>query len=184
MKGLILTGALGAGKTTAQRGLVDNYGFWTPRTVVTRQVLPAETELSQVELEAFRVGVLKGEYVLPARFGGHWYAWVSADFETLCKPSDRCAVLNVRPYTALVLSTIFRELTPVWLSIDEGERARRLSARAQVRDVEQAQFTERAHSDAEESDYEPLFHYRVLSGPGLIEALLSVLGERTHRDGC
>jgi len=112
MRGLILTGPLGVGKTTAQRILVADHGFWMPSTVTTRAAEHGEPEVLAVSWEGFRAGVAERRYILPTQFGGHWYAWLGSDLARLRGDWAAAAALNVRPYTALLLSGIIPELMP------------------------------------------------------------------------
>jgi len=175
MRGLILTGALGAGKTTAQDILVRQHGFWTPVTVTTRETSKVEAYVAHVALDDFIAGVIDKKYVLPAKFGTEWYAWTAADFSRLLHDHAAPSVVNVRPYTALLLASLVSTLLPVWLWIDPDELARRISTRGAARDLESSARKERARQDMEDKAYEVLFRFRLRSDEHLVNSLLNLL---------
>ena len=177
MRGLILTGALGSGKTTAQNLLVSDHNFWTPVTVTTRDVSDLEVLMLSVPFDKFTSGVHDGEYVLPYRFGLHWYAWRSSDFQRLIHDKSQRSVVNVRPYTALLLSAFRADLIPVWLWIESEEIQKRLTKRADARDTEPELSRLRILQDKEDRGYELLFSHRVHSDDKMVDALLSLVGE-------
>ena len=177
MRGLILTGALGSGKTTAQNLLVSNHNFWTPLTVTTRDVSGLETFMLSVPFDKFTKGVNEVKYVLPYRFGQHWYAWRSSDFEHLIFSKSKRSVVNVRPYTALLLSAFRTDLIPVWLWVEPEELQRRLTKRADARDTEPELRSLRRLQDEEDRSYELLFSHRVRSDDKMVDSLLRLLGK-------
>jgi hypothetical protein len=174
-RGLILTGALGAGKTSAQDVLVRQHGFWTPTTVTTRPVASDERYAVGVEVVDFTAGVIQRQYILPAKFGAHWYAWSAIDFRRLLEDRLSPAVVNVRPYTALLLSALISDMLPVWIWVNHEELIRRLSHRRAARDSEPSVSAERKRQDEEDRDYEILFHHRVQSDDNIVRSLLTLL---------
>lgn len=171
MRSLILTGALGAGKTTLQRALVEGYGFWTPATVTTRFVDPCELDVIGVSEGEFRSGVVARRVVLPARFGGNWYGWKSDDLTRMCSKSTKPAVANVRPYTALILSALIENVIPVWLWIEKASLEHRRAERAATRD---AISGTRISEDQGDTDYEALFLEHIRSDDQALEQLLNI----------
>jgi guanylate kinase len=178
VRGLIITGALGAGKTTAQDALVHRHGFWTPVTITTRPVDVNEQYARYVSLEAFRDGVVEHKYVLPAKFGGQWYAWSALDFTRLTEDRASRIVVNVRPYTALLLSALIRDMLPVWLWVEPDELVRRVSQRSAKRDVDPYIGVQREHQDTEDKAYEMFFQYRVRSDENMLPSLLRLMESR------
>lgn len=171
MRSLILTGALGAGKTTLQRGLVEHYGFWAPATVTTRSVDTDELEVIGVSNEEFRSGVVDRRFVLPTRFGGNWYGWRYGDLSRMCSESAAPAVANVRPYTALLLSALIENSIAVWLWIEEAELERRRRERAAARDtIHNARLDE----DQSDRDYKAFFMHHIKSDDQALEQLLRI----------
>ena len=125
MRGLILTGPTGVGKSTAQSALQKLHGFWVPRTCTTRQIEAAEKkEMVPYSHDGFLEAVRAGSIVLPTSFGGQWYGWLAADLLALKYDSGQ-AVLNVRPYPALLLQGLLEDFRAVWLTLDQSELARR-----------------------------------------------------------
>jgi guanylate kinase len=175
MRGLILTGALGVGKTTAQDTLVRLHGFWTPTTMTTRSVSSDEAYALGVGLEEFTAGVRDRRFVLPAKFGTNWYGWSAEDFHRLRNDRAARAVVNVRPYTALLLSALIEDMLPVWIWLTPEELALRLAQRAAVRDVEPAILSERRRQDEEDRTYETLFEHRVRSDENMPQSLLRLI---------
>jgi hypothetical protein len=177
MRGLILTGALGSGKTTAQLTLVREHGFWTPTTVTTRVVAEHEQFLTRVALEDLISGAVQKKYVLPFRFGQHWYAWPTQDFERLLDNAPGRAVVNVRPYTALLLSAFAFDLIPVWLWTDDQSLRQRLEQRSATRDVDSELSLIRQSQDQEDTRYEAFFLHRLHSDDTVIRSLLRLVGD-------
>jgi hypothetical protein len=174
-RGLILTGALGAGKTTAQDILVREHGFWTPTTVTTRSVASDERYVVEVGVTDFTAGVIQRRYILPAKFGAHWYAWSASDFTHVLEDRLSRAVVNVRPYTALLLSALIADMLPVWIWVDRDELSRRISHRGAARDAKPETSAERKRQDEEDRTYETLFHHKVQSDENLVGSLLRLL---------
>ncbi len=173
MHGFAITGGLGAGKTTVQRRLVSEFDFWTPRTLTTRSTEASETELEQISHGRFLRLAGSGDIVLPCYFGGIWYGWLRADIERL-REGDGRAVLNVRPYTALLLGTLVSGVLPVWLLATNEEMTSRRRRRGELRDLAGME-ERRAERDAEDSAYRELFRYRVRASPSVYDELLSLL---------
>jgi len=171
MRSLILTGALGAGKTTLQRALVERHEFWSPATVTTRSVDPNELDVIGVSQDEFRSGVVARRFVLPAKFGGNWYGWRHNDLARICSKSPKPAVANVRPYTALLLSALIENSVPVWIWVEQSELERRRAERAAARDEINS---ERLHEDHNDKDFEDLFLERVRSDDHALKKLLNI----------
>jgi guanylate kinase len=134
MNGVILTGPLGVGKSSLQANLVDNLGFWCPQTITTRTVSCSERWYAHVDAQEFLKNAREGKYVCPYYFAGQWYAWVAEDVFRL-QVDAKWAVINVRPYTALLLGSLVRSLKPVWLWLEPEELRARLRARNATRDI-------------------------------------------------
>lgn len=175
MQGFAITGGLGAGKSTVQRRLAAEYGFWIPTTVTTRSVGSAEDELTAATSDEFSDQVRLGEVVFPHLFASHWYGWRVEDLERILRGPGLC-VLNVRPYTALVVSALNPSVIPVWLAATPAVRALRLADRAEQRDGV-GWGDERAQRDSQDSAYEPLFRHRISSATDPIPELLSLIAD-------
>ncbi len=137
MPGVIITGPLGVGKTTIQRELVEDFGFWTPTTVTTRLLENEEKYMRSVSADEFSSGVVNGHLLLPIIFANAMYAFEFNDFQRINGNSaqDDVVVLNVRPYTALVISAFVPSLVPIWLKVpDDEELERRRLDRNAIRD--------------------------------------------------
>jgi guanylate kinase len=173
MRGLVLTGPTGVGKSTAQRRLHDEHGFWTPRTCTTRAVTSAELDLLHVPEPDFLQSVRAGRIVFPATFGSAWYGWTQKDFSFMTTADGR-AVLNVRPYTALVLQATLNSFVPVWLTINDEELARRRAGRHELRDTDLNLRTRRETQDREDLVYRPCFSHVCVADDTLIASLLAV----------
>jgi len=173
MRGLILTGPLGVGKTTAQQKLVHEHGFWSPFEVTTRTVGEKEASLKHMPEREFIECVKQGKLVFPVEFAGHWYAWDSRDLQKMMEQPCLC-VVNVRPYTALILSAIFRNMFAVWLWASTDELERRRSQRNAKRDHETELSARRRVRDTEDAVYEPMFCSRIEADENLITNLLKV----------
>lgn len=169
MRVVILTGPLGVGKTYLQQRLRQR-GFWSPDTVTTRAVADSERETQHVAWDHFRQGVTSGEFVLPATFGGAWYAWRREELDKLADSSDALAVANVRPYTALTLSILLPAARPVWLWLTERELQDRRGTRKAERDTND----ERLAADVADRAYEALFADRVRADEGAEETILNI----------
>lgn len=134
MRGLLLTGPTGVGKSTAQAELHERHGFWVPRTCTTRRVESHESDLLHYSQPEFLDAVRAGKVALPASFGGKWYGWLAGDLHALQHGSGR-AVLNVRPYPALILQALLEGFIAVWLTVDDDELSRRRAERFAARDT-------------------------------------------------
>lgn len=174
MQSLIITGALGAGKSTAQETLVRSHGFWTPETITTRPVTGDEAGTVRVDYGHFIHRSLEGRYCLPAQFAGQWYAWRREDLARLIACNGAPAVLNVRPYTALALAALIPNLVPIWLWVEKDELERRLADRGHDRDTNRKVRILRQAHDEEDTPYEDLFQHRVCSNQGMIANLLAI----------
>jgi guanylate kinase len=173
MRGLVLTGPTGVGKSTAQRRLRDEHGFWTPRTYTTRAVAATELDLLHVPEPDFLQSVRTGSIVFPAAFGSVWYGWKQEDF-TFMRSADGRAVLNVRPYTALALQATLDSFASVWLTINDEELARRRSGRHEFRDTDLNLRTRREIQDREDLVYQPCFTHVCVADDTLIDSLLAL----------
>lgn len=174
MRGLILTGPLGVGKSTAQRLLMRDHAFWTPETITTRSVDNDETGMRACDRDAFVSAVRRGELVLPTHFASEWYAWSREDVSKL-RCADGLAVLNVRPYTALTLAGMLPELIAVWLWAPADVLAARRQDRRLGRDVDETIRRIREAADEEDRIYEPLLVRRAEANAVVVSSLLAVL---------
>jgi hypothetical protein len=148
---------------------VEQYGFWMPATVTTRFVESNELGMIHVENQEFQSGVAKRKFVLPTRFGGHWYAWLYEDFFRIQSENPSPAAVNVRPYTALLLAAFIKNAVPVWLWVEKPEIERRRKERAAIRDLATgARLTE----DENDDDYRLFFLHHVRSDDHALEQLI------------
>ena len=168
-RNIVLTGRLGVGKSTLQARLVTDFGFWTPTTVTTRPIESTDPGMRGIPLADFIADTRAGRLLLPAAFGGYWYAWARADIERLAH-SEVPAVLNVRPYTALVLHALLPRTLAVWLWVDDAELERRTSDRHAARDSADA----RRKQDEIDQQYEDLFAIRVCADDQAVTSILAV----------
>lgn len=175
MGGLVLTGPTGVGKSTAQRRLCEDFGFWTPRTRTTRQIAAAESEMLHVPEAVFLEQVRAQELLLPALFGENWYAWTRDDIAKL-KAGEGQAVLNVRPYTALVLQGLCVDLAAVWLALPPLELSQRRASRGAARDKDESLRKVREAQDLDDSIYESCFSHVLRADDSLLDRLLALSG--------
>lgn len=174
MHGLLLTGPTGVGKSTAQTVLREQHGFWTPRTCTTRVVEPNESDLLHFSEPEFVAAVRAGDVVLPASFGDEWYGWLRVELTALQHDAGR-AVLNVRPYAALMLQALLSGFVAVWLTVDSTELARRRSARLAARDTDHLLRQRRQAQDEEDLIYEPCFANIRIADGALVASLLDLV---------
>jgi guanylate kinase len=159
LKGIALSGSLAVGKTTMARRLSRDFGMHVMRTVVTRPIERDEhDELLKVESDEFVLKVRSGEIVMPLRFGGHWYGYLSKDWDLVRSSGGINYIFNVRPYVGLVLASVLPNVVPVWLTISEEERIRRIQVRGASRDL----LPERTvGTDTRDESYRPLYAFVV-----------------------
>jgi guanylate kinase len=174
MRGLILTGPTGVGKSTAQLTLKMAHGFWVPRTCTTRQVETDETDLVAYSEDTFLEAVRAQEIVLPTCFGGRWSGWLTTDLHALRQNPGR-AVLNVRPYPALLLQALLSDFRAVWLTLDESELARRRSSRFADRDTDAEARKRRRMQDESDLIYRGCFSHIFVADEGLVGNLLGLV---------
>lgn len=174
MRGLILTGPTGVGKTTIQSRLCEQHGFWTPTTCTTRRVETSEHGLICVPEREFIEAVRAGRILLPAAFGGYWYGWPEEDVAALGSGRER-AVMNVRPYPALLLQGVLHGLIAVWLTVDATELHRRRSTRHTSRDDDPLVRARREAQDMEDSVYMPCFSHTCIANEQAVANLLALL---------
>ena len=148
-------------------------GFWVPPTYTTRGVERDDLDLIHVEQEAFLSDAKAGQIVLPASFGGVWYGWHKRDLDTM-RDGDGRAVLNVRPYTALILEALLDGFVGVWLTIDDAELSVRRTVRGATRDTDAISRSLRDERDREDSVYQQCFENVLVAEDGLIQKLLEL----------
>lgn len=134
------------------------------------------THLSRAELIQ---RVTSAGLVAPSVFGGEIYAWHREDLDRL-RSVPAGAVLSVRPYTALLLSTFIPQLCPIWLFVTEEQRYQRLAGRSSSRDTDPVVANLRLNRDLEDRDYEDLFHERVSCDDRAVEILVDRLNALTN----
>lgn len=174
MRGLILTGPTGVGKSTIQSQLREEHGFWAPRTYTTRFVEPNDRDLIHVPSDHFMQAARDGAILLPVTFGGNWYGWLKDDVDVLRSERAR-AVLNVRPYPALILQALMPSLIAVWLTLEPAELARRRAQRHAARDDDPLVRTRREVQDAEDLVYMPCFKHTCAADDRAVHMLLMLL---------
>jgi guanylate kinase len=170
---VILSGPLGVGKSSLQRRLQAEYGFWTPTTHTTRPVGASESDLRFCDLASFEDAVRRGAFVMPSQFASNWYAW---DAESLHRMRDivTATVVNVRPYTGLVLAALLTQCVACWLWIDEDELSRRRSTRGEERDISVEMRLARERADETDRRYERFFPYRVRCDADALRVILTL----------
>lgn len=173
MKGLLLTGPTGVGKSTLQATLRTEHGFWVPRTCTTRSVEADERDVTRFDDDVFLSAVRGGDIVLPAFFGGHWYGWLREDLDALSSRAQP-AVLNVRPYAALMLCALAHNLVAVWLALEEGELQKRRAGRRAARDTDLTTRMRREAEDDNDLVYKPCFANIVTADESAIARLLEL----------
>lgn len=173
MRGLLLTGPTGVGKSTVQTRLRDDHGFWVPHTCTTRIVDSTDSDLLHVPEAEFLQAVHRGEIVVPACFGGIWYGWRNSDVKRM-RTDDGRAVLNVRPYTALILQALLDEFTAVWLTLEPNELLRRRSGRQAPRDTNDRLRRQRESQDDDDLVYRPCFGHVYIADDDLLSKLLNL----------
>lgn len=174
MRGLVLTGPTGVGKSTAQAVLHEHHGFWVPRTCTTRQAEVDESDLLRYSQSEFLEAVRTGKVVLPASFGGEWYGWLEEDLRALQQDDGR-AVLNVRPYAALMLQGLLKNIIAVWLTLDDDELSRRRSGRFAARDINRRSRERRKTQDDSDLIYRHCFAHVRTADDTLIASLLELV---------
>jgi len=177
IRGLLLSGELGAGKTTVLNTLVRDHGFWSPKLITTRTVEIEEEGVVSISAESFAADVRNGAYALPAKFGAYWYAWYEEDLHRFVSSNSQKVVATVRPYTALLLAALSPGLVPVWLWADAGELSSRRKARSSSRDLNPGVARQRDLENEIDKTYEPLFRVRIHSDPDTVRALLKLYND-------
>jgi guanylate kinase len=178
---VILTGPLGVGKTSLQRRLQAEHGFWSPTTHTTRPVDLHEVDLRSCDLPEFETAVRQGSLVMPAQFAGNWYAWDSNALDRMRQP-DAKTVVNVRPYTGLVLAALLPRCVPCWLWVDAHELARRRTSRGEQRDTTSEARAARERADETDRRYEYLFPHRVCSDERALDIILALAENAVLRE--
>jgi ribose 1,5-bisphosphokinase PhnN len=171
---VILSGPLGVGKTYAQQQLVVKHGFWRPTEYTTRPVDGGSRTHTQISTEEFTRRVQTGDLVMPALFGSHWYGWPKEDLERIRDGAGQI-VIDVRPYTALALSALVRDLQAVWLWVEDEILQRRRSMRRERRDRDEVVRIERELMDKQEAAYEEMFSVRIKADVGVVDNILAVV---------
>jgi guanylate kinase len=174
MRGLILSGPTAVGKSTAQATLREQHGFWAPRTCTTRQIEIHEPDLIQYSHDNFLGAVRACNIVLPTSFGGEWYGWLASDLKMLKHDPGR-AVLNVRPYPALLLQGLLENFRAIWLTLDDAELARRRSGRSASRDIDPDLQQRRRAQDQSDSVYRECFSHVCIADEMLVVNLLGLV---------
>jgi guanylate kinase len=174
VRGVILTGPLGVGKTHALRVLTTSHGFWTPRELTTRPVDTGSTSHGHVSEDSFIQRAKEGDIVMPAHFAGQWYGWPRSDFERLLS-ADGLAALDVRPYTALILASVIETFKAIWLWAAPDVLMQRRLSRRELRDQDEAFRAYREQQDAYDAAYERLFKTKIRADEDIVNNILSVV---------
>lgn len=90
------------------------------------------------------------------------------------RTADGRAVLNVRPYTALVLQATLDSFVPVWLTMNDEELARRRGGRHELRDTDLNLRARREIQDREDLVYKSCFAHVCAADDTLIDSLLAL----------
>jgi len=141
--GVVLSGLIGAGKSTVEALLRERLQLRTPNTLVTRPVESGELS-SYVHLsheEFFRRARVK-EIVLPFRFADTWYGYERAEWREAIASGGRGWLFNVRPYLGLILGAVMWDVKLFWLEVPEEVRLARLRGRGAARDREDLVYRE------------------------------------------
>lgn len=154
--------------------LCEHHGFWVPRTCTTRVVESHETDLLHFSSPDFLDSVRIYKVVLPAWFGGEWYGWLAEDLQKLQQDTGS-AVLNVRPYPALILQALLKDFVGVWLTLDDGELSRRRAERLAPRDTDIQWRMNRQRQDDIDLIYKPCFAHVLEADDGLLANLLKLI---------
>ncbi len=151
LRGFLITGRIGTGKTTLIRRLAEVHGFTAPVVTTTRSLGKQDFRLRHLDKLSFLELARSHNIVLPMAAGGVYYGWTADEFDLL-RSGTRVAA-SVRPYTALVLEYLLPGLCPIWLDVSEPERQRRVLQRWEARDSQPFSSAARARFDEEDATY-------------------------------
>lgn len=169
MTALVITGRRLVGKTTLRRALCENHSFWSPTTFTTRALRKNDFLTEHMDREAVTEGIRANDLVFPVSYAGSLYAWKRTDFHRLIEGHDIRAVVDVRPYTAMVLRAIVPTLQCLWLWAEPAELEERIKTR------EIGGSSDEYLRDEEATAYEDFFELRLRSSPNMAESALELL---------
>lgn len=153
-RGVVLTGLLGAGKTTMVRKLSVHFNAVVPVTTTTRAVAPDDLALQNLSRQSFVAEVRQRNILMPIISGDDLYGWTEEALDVM--RNEPRVVLSVRPYTALALSALIPDLCAVWLDLPEDVRRQRINRRNAGRDTERHREP-RDSFDSIDAQYRSLF---------------------------
>lgn len=135
-QGLVLTGSLGAGKSTLSLMASRRFQLRVMRSIVTRRLeLGEDSEyIAMDEIEFLRLARMR-EVVLPYCFSGTWYGYSREDWESACATGGAGLLFNVRPSVGLVLAVTLVNVSAVWLEVPDNIRQVRMRERSAERDL-------------------------------------------------
>lgn len=175
MTTVILSGATGVGKTTVQRALVKRLQARTLTTYTTREVEDHETEMVSVLRDDIIGGVKKTQLVAPASFGKHLYAWSKSELKQ-AQAAETHFILNVRPYTALLLWPFLPNSVPILLDAPMEVIIERRAARGEQRDKSGEHLEDRVRRDLEELEaYRELFPHIMTTEGEVVEKIIAMV---------
>lgn len=170
---LVLTGATGVGKSTLQARLASDTGARVVTSVTTRSVEAGEIGVEGCSRQEFETGVMNQTLIAPISFAEAMYAWVAVEVRDLLNRPGVLGVATARPYTALLLSTMFRHCVAVRLTLDEQSLQERRCERSAARDVERGEL--RVAADDLDEVYGSLFRYQVRADEQALRTILQVV---------
>lgn len=170
---VVLTGATGVGKSTLQARFASETGARVVTSVTTRAVEAGEVGVEYCSREEFEAGVMNQTLIAPIAFAEAMYAWLADEVRDLLNRPGVLGVATARPYTALLLSTMFRHCVAVRLTLDERSLQERRRERSAARDVERGQL--RAAADDLDEVYGSLFRYQVQADEQALCTILQVV---------
>jgi len=168
---ILLTGCSGVGKTTIQDQLATCTGAHILTTVTSRRIDKQEKDIINWDVAKIQAAVKSGDLVAPIIFGCEYYAWLSGEVDALYKKSV-LHVANVRPYTALLLTTFIPDTYSIYLFASPEVVAERRKNRGETRDSLSEARTLRDEEDSIEIErYRSLFQHQVLADENAVSEI-------------
>lgn len=178
---IVITGPMGAGKTTVQRQLVEGHGARPVVSYTTRNVEPDEFATVQLDQTTLEAGVRDGSLLAPFHLAGAFYVWDRGEFERAVH-GPATFVTTARPYTALLLASIGSGALPIFLTVDDVTLRQRRELRAEHRDTNPDTAQHRRRADAEEIGvFQRFFRHQVPADSDAPDRISEILLK--HRKG-